>query len=183
MESKTIFGCSLLALLFIGTTWAYQHGPNLAAFWSQPPRPVPRAAVMDPQLETKFLHNKLVLTGRVPDQAMKEKLLSRARELYGEGKFTENLTVSNQIVVPQASWLSSALALLPLVKQTNNEGGFVIQGDTVTVRGTFDNEATKSAVLASATFAVGPYIKIADGLLIKGKKAALQATDFQQKLN
>lgn len=183
MESKTILGLSLLAFLLISTTWAYQHVPQLTASLSQTTPSIRRTGVMAPQLEAKFLQNKLVLTGTVPDQAMKEKLVSRARELYGEGKFTENLTVSNQIVVPQASWLSSALALLPLIKQTNNEGGFVIQGDTVTVHGTLDNEATKAAVLHSATSAVGPYIKINDGLISKGKKATLPAADLQQKLN
>lgn len=159
-----------------------RHGPELALGAGAGAEST-AATLASSTLEARLLDGRVNLSGTLPDQSSKAQVLARAKELYGEGKFVDNLNINSQTAFPTANWLSNALALLPYANRLNNEGGVAMEQATVTVRGMVDNEEIKSRLLTDATTAAGKGVRVEDKVLVKGKISAAQASDFQAKLN
>lgn len=169
-------GIPLFVLLCAVCLWRHSStGLNVAK--------APAAALAAPNLEARFLDGKIILTGTLPDQAAKEKILARARELYGEGKCIDRLEFSNSRAFPNSTWLSTALSLLPLAQQANNEGSIALEDKSVTVTGMVDSDEAKAKLLAIANQEALAGISVIDRITVKGKVTTAQAADFQAKLN
>lgn len=179
MNTKTLIGLGLLAFALLCFLCINYHGSGLLASVNSPASVATLAA---PNFAARLFDGKVTLSGTLPDQAAKDQVLAEAKRLYGEGKFIDNLQVSNRTGFPNAAWLPAALALLPLAQQTNNEGGFTLDGGSVTVRGLVENDALKTKLIADATKAATPFTLV-DKVIVKGQVTAAQAADFQAQFN
>lgn len=179
MSTKTLIGLGLLAFALLCFLCISYHGPQFLAAANST---APAASLAAPNLTARLFDGKVTLSGTLPDQAAKDKVLVDAKRLYGEGKFIDNLQVSNRTGFPNAAWLPAAVALLPLAQQTNNEGGFTVDGGSVTVRGLVESDELKNKLIADATKAATP-LTLVDKVIVKGKVTAAQAADFQAQFN
>jgi OmpA-OmpF porin, OOP family len=99
--------------------------------------------------ETK--DGKVVLTGVLPDQATKDQLLARAREVYGADKIVDNLTVDAKVGKP--AWLASVLGLLPFTSKDVKNGGLSVEKNSISLIGQVASEDIKAKVYKDASVA------------------------------
>lgn len=185
MSTKTLLGLAALAFALLCWFCIRTHGPGLwaALHPAAPAVAAPVAGAAAPNLEARLFNGKVTLTGALPDQAAKDQVIARARQQYGEGNFLDKLTVNDSLRFPHANWLPAALALLPLGNRANDEGGFALTGNSLTVRGMVESEDLKAKLLAEAKQAVAAEVAVLDNLTVRGQVNAAQLADFQAKLN
>jgi OOP family OmpA-OmpF porin len=181
-SNRAVWSLGLLAFALLCFFCLYWHAPQFASGESAAVLPAP-TTLASSTLEARLINGKVTLTGTLPDQAARAQVVARAKELYGENNYLDRLQVSNQTAFPSAGWFNTALALLPLANQINNEGGFALDRNTVTVRGLVDSDDLKSKLIANATTAGGTGVRVEDKVMVRGKITAAQSTDFQAKLN
>lgn len=181
-SNTAVWSIGLLAfalLCFVCVSW---HAPQFTGLGSAAVAPV-TTALVSPNLEARLFNGKVTLTGTLPDQSVKVRVLERAKELYGADNFIDNLKVSNQTAFPNTGWFNSALALMPFANRMNNEGGFAMDGKSVVVRGLVETDDIRTKLIAEANTAAGSGVRVEDKIMVKGKVTVAQATDFQAKLN
>jgi OmpA-OmpF porin, OOP family len=180
MNSKTVLGFGIPIFLLFCFLCIWMHGPsaagNLAAV-------APAAALASPTLDARYFDNKVILSGNVSSQAEKDQILAKATELYGTNKFEDKTVVVTNKVEGGKTWLPAALLALPLATKANNEGGFLVENGSLTVRGLVESDAAKAALMAEAAKTLAPNMKLIDKVIVKGKITDAQASDFQAKLN
>ncbi len=88
---------------------------------------------------------KVVVSGDVPDEATRQAILSRARELYGADRVVDQLGVRALSTPPQ--WVQHVQrALHPDLKQVSR-GQLDIRGNVLEIRGEVASEAVREQVL------------------------------------
>jgi outer membrane protein OmpA-like peptidoglycan-associated protein len=88
---------------------------------------------------------KVTLRGVVPDEATKAALVARAKELYGDGNVTDELTIE---AGAKGDWLASAAKLPPTFDNSWNGGGVELQDGKLILTGTLPSEAARKKILA-----------------------------------
>lgn len=182
-NSKAIWGLGLLAFAAVCYFCINYHLPSIAGSNAAVAVPAATTALASSNLEARLFNGKVILNGTLPDQSAKAQIVAKAKELYGDGNYIDNLKISNQTALPSAGWLGSALSLMPYANKINNEGGFAMDANSVVVRGLVDSDEIKSKMIADATAAAGQAVRVEDKVIVKGKVTDAQASDFQAKLN
>lgn len=138
-------------------------------------------ALAAPSFKIAFENGKYRLTGTVPDQATKEQLVAKAKEVYGDGNFTDELKIGN---VAKPSWLSSVLALFQFTKNGVTNGGLSTEGGSISLIGQVPTQADKDKVYQDAVKACPPNTTINNLLTISGQKSLSEdQAKVQVKLN
>jgi OOP family OmpA-OmpF porin len=156
MSSRTIIGIALLALMALFSVCVLKHYPFTGA-----------ATAATASLAAKLTDGKVTLTGTLPDQASKDRMLARATALYGAGNFIDQLKVGG--ATAGEGWLNAAFGLLPLVNRAGAGGGVEIAGNAVTISGQVPTEDAHKSLVTEATAAAGALtltdrIRVAAGL-------------------
>ncbi len=180
MLAKLWIFLALLALLLTFFFCAWTHGrvpatttPTVTANTNT------NVALAAPTLKVAFENGKYRITGTVPDDATKQQILAKAKEVYGEGNFIDELKVGG---VSKADWLSSALALMPFTKNVKN-GGLTAEGKSLSLIGEVPTQADKDKTYADAMKA-NPNVTINNLLTIVGQKPMTdEQAKVQTKLN
>ena len=134
-----------------------------------------------PSLKVAFENGKYRLSGTLPDEATKQQVLAKAKEVYGEGNFIDELKMGG---VSAPGWLSSALALFPFTKNGVTNGGLSIEGNSFSLRGEVSTQADKDKIYADAVKASPPNTTITNLLTVSGQKALSEdQAKVQVKLN
>ena len=154
MGSKTIIGLGLLALMALCAICVVRHYPFTDAHLA------PTAT-----LDAKLTDGKVVLSGTLPNQADKDRVLAQAATLYGAGNFIDRLTVGDS--VGGDSWMSAALGLLPLANRAGAGGGIALAGDAATISGLTASEDARKDLVAKATSAAAG-MSLTDKLTVGG---------------
>ena len=165
MMSKIIWSLGALAFGLLCFYCIYRHAPQLLAAENETILPLSLASST---FDATLSDGKVILTGIFPDPSAKSLVLARAREVYGEGKFIDNLKINAQTALPSPRWLPTVLAALPLVARANDEGGVYLDGKTIAVRGTLASAELKAKLLADATIMAGA-LRLEDKLIVKKK--------------
>jgi OOP family OmpA-OmpF porin len=173
---------ALLALLLLFFLCAWYHGrssittsPTVSN--SNTNANIPLAA---PSLKIAFENGKYRITGTVPDEATKQQILAKAKEVYGEGNFIDELKVGG---VSKPEWLSNALALIPFTKNGVTNGGLSAEGKSLSLIGQVPTQADKDKIYADAVKA-NPNVTINNLLTISGQKPMTEEqAKVQSKLN
>ena len=147
---------AILLLLLLLLLWFIGRGPGSAAACCgsaapvPPPvvapvavKPAPAPAAKAPgSLAFAIENGKLVLTGVVPDQATKDRLLKAAIDAYGDGNVIDHLTVdatkASTACADKADTLIVALKSGPPI-------GVACEGQRVTLSGSLTSDADKTA--------------------------------------
>lgn len=137
-------------------------------------------SLASPTLKIAFENGKYKITGTVSDDAAKQQILAKAKEVYGEGNFIDELKVGG---VSKADWLSNALALMPFTKNGVTNGGLSAEGKSLTLVGEVANQAEKDKIYADAVKA-NPNVTINNLLTVAGQKPMTEEqAKVQSKLN
>lgn len=130
---------------------------------------------------------KLVLNGVVPNEDAKNRLLARAKEIYGADGFTDNTLRAGGPgggqVQTGAGWLDWALGLLPIPKKLGAEGALALLTDEVTVRGVLPDQPARSAVLQEVTALLPGSVKLNDLTTLAGNRLNEGQLQAQSNLN
>ncbi|MFN0121572.1 MAG: OmpA family protein [Blastocatellia bacterium] len=116
---------ALAALLFAILCWFClgRHGAEMNA---AVPAPAATAALAAPAFQAIIDDGKVRLTGTLPNEAAKAAVIARARELYGDTGYLDELRVGN---VANPAWVASVPGWLPpLQLKTRPTGGLSIDG-------------------------------------------------------
>jgi OmpA-OmpF porin, OOP family len=88
----------------------------------------------------------VVVAGTVPDEATRQAILARTRELYGADRVVDQLGVGNLVAPP--NWAQHVQKILsPELKQISR-GQISVQGNVVEVKGEVQNEAVRQQVVS-----------------------------------
>ncbi len=112
--------------------------------------------------ETK--DGKFVVSGIVPDQATKDQLLAKAREIHGAENVVDQVTVDAKTAKP--SWLSGVLALLPFTAKDVKNGGISVEGKSLSLLGQVPSADIKTKIGLDVSKAVGTDVTVNNLLTI-----------------
>lgn len=109
--------------------------------------------------------DKVVISGSVPDEAARAAIVSRLRDVYGNGPLVEQLEVGG--VVPPPNWTAHiAKALGPGLKNVH-QGELQVRGKHVTLKGEVANEALRQQIASDIATALNPTYTIDNALIVK----------------
>lgn len=169
----------LACILYHGETiYGAIYGVKTAV---ESPIGTPPAAAISPSLSVKMENGKIVLTGMLPDQATKDKVIARAKELYGEGNYEDQLKVDAS--AKQEGWLASAVALLPPLGKEMTSGEVGIKDGELVATGELTTQAAKDDYLKSLQTAFEPGLKVIDKLTVAKKADAATIVKVQNEIN
>ncbi|MBX7174654.1 MAG: OmpA family protein [Pyrinomonadaceae bacterium] len=174
-----------LLLLFILCPWRHWQeiaaiqggGQNIAANNNTNVN----ANLAAPTLKIASEGGKFRLTGTVPDEATKQQIIDKAKAVYGEGNFIDEIKVGG---VSKPSWLQSVLTLLPFTKNGVTNGGLSVQANSISLVGEVPTQADKDRIYAEASKSCPPNTTINNLLTVVGQKAlSEEQVKVQVKLN
>jgi len=137
------------------------------------PSPVVPTApqIPPPSLEARLENGIVTLSGVVPDENTKTKILTRATEVYGAEKFTDNLKVGNiaadAVSFESGDWTTRVLALLPFVNRAGENSKLTISGNTVALIGQVGSEETRAALRQALSSAAGDTWNVAESIIVE----------------
>lgn len=185
----------LLLLLLLGIVWFFCISSHLAEFKAAyggsttaanttanvKSNANTNAQLAAPSLKVAFENGKYKITGTVADEAAKQKILARAKEVYGDGNYIDELKVGG---VSSASWLDSALALFKFTKDGVTAGGLTAEGNSISLIGEVPSEDAKAKAYKDAVAAVPATTTVNNLLTVKGQPAlTADQAKTQAKLN
>jgi OmpA-OmpF porin, OOP family len=88
----------------------------------------------------------VVVSGTVPDEATRQSIVARVREIYGADRVVDQLGVGNLVAPP--NWSKQVQRILsPELKQVSR-GQVSVQGNVVEIKGEVNNEAQRQAIVS-----------------------------------
>lgn len=119
--------------------------------------------------------NQVVVAGTVPDEATRNAILARVRELYGAERVVDQLGVG-QVVAPP-NWSGYVQKIVsPQLKQVSR-GQLVISGNNIELKGEVANEAQRQQLAADMATALNPTYAVRNALRVAAQEqTVLDAT-------
>jgi OmpA-OmpF porin, OOP family len=171
MERRTILGGGVVALTLLAVVCIPRHLPSSASA----PAPAPVPANFHARLE----HGTLMLRGSLPDAATRERILERARAVYGPAHVLDQLTVDARIGAP--SWVNHLSTVLPVLEQMQGVRSVMIDGRFLVLSGAVASEQARSAILREISPLRSLGLELEDHMTVA--KAATGAPKLQGQLN
>lgn len=138
------------------------------------------AALGVPSFKAETKDGKVVLTGVLPDQATKDQLLGRAKEVYGADNVVDSLTIDGKVAKP--SWIATVLGLLPFTGKDVKNGGLAVEKNSISLIGQVSSEAVKAKVYQDASLAF-PQATINNLLTVGGETLTSEQATTQAQVN
>jgi OOP family OmpA-OmpF porin len=127
-----------------------------------------------PHLSMSFTYGSVRLSGSVPAPAARERLLARAREVFGADNVVDALEVRAHAVPDD--WLDTAVSLLWLAGKKIENGKIELHGARVQASGAVTDAATRAALLDNMQAIVSEYATLQAQFALAAKHAQLAAT-------
>src|SRR5262245_1402991 len=153
MSGRTIIGVGLLALMTICAAGVVRNYPFTEMA-------LPATAMLD----VKLRDGKMVMNGKLPDQAAKDRVIAQANTFFGSANYQQQITVGG--TTGSEGWMSAALGLLALANRSGEGGGVTINGNAVTLSGQVPSEDARKGLKDQAAAAAGRLI-LTDKLTIR----------------
>lgn len=138
MKYSWVINCCVTWALACNTAWAT---PNAL---TQPEKPV-------------------VVTGVVPDEATKAKLIARLKAVYGD-RVVDQLAVGNVIAPP--SWAANVENIINDGLKDVSQGQLDVNGTTVNLRGQVKNEALRQGLVSQIASKLTSNYNVKDALTV-----------------
>jgi OmpA-OmpF porin, OOP family len=88
----------------------------------------------------------VVVSGTVPDEATRQAIVTRVRELYGAARVIDQLGVGNLVAPP--NWSRQVQRILSTDLRQVSRGQVSVQGNVVEVKGEVSNEAVRQSLVS-----------------------------------
>lgn len=107
---------------------------------------------------------KVVVSGTVPDEATRQAVLQRAREVFGVERVVDQLGVGNLVAPP--NWTSYVQRIIsPDLKQVSR-GQISIAGNVVDIKGEVGNEVTRQQIVSELSTRLNTTYTVRNGLRV-----------------
>ena len=107
---------------------------------------------------------KVVVTGVVPDEAMRQAILSKAREVYGD-RVVDQLGVGKLVAPP--SWSQNVQKLITSDLKRVTRGELKINGNVIELSGNVQNEAQSQQLASQMSANLNPTYTVNNGLRVQ----------------
>jgi OOP family OmpA-OmpF porin len=116
--------------------------------------------------------NAVVVSGTVPDEATRQVILQRAREVYGADRVVDQLGIGPVVAPP--NWGQYVQRMIsPNLKQVSR-GELAVSGNTIDLKGEVGNEALRQQVVSEMSTQLNPTYTVRNGLRVSsGEQAVL----------
>jgi OOP family OmpA-OmpF porin len=175
MERRTILGGGVFALALLALVCIPRHVPPSAS----PPAPVPA------NFHARLEQGTLMLRGSLPDVAARERILERARSVFGPAHVLDQLTVDTRVGGP--SWVNHLSTILPVLEQMQGVRSVMIDGRFLVLSGTVPSEQAKAAILRTIAPLRSMGLELEDHMTVTGAGAgtgiAAAAPTLQTRVN
>lgn len=107
---------------------------------------------------------KVVVAGIVPDEATRQAILARTREIYGTDRVVDQIGVSNLVAPP--NWAQNVQKLITPDLKRVMRGQLKISGNVIDLTGEVDNEASRQQVVSLMSSQLNPTYTVRNGLRV-----------------
>jgi len=143
--------------------------------------PAPSRPLAAATLYARMEGGTLTLRGSLPTEAAKAQILTRAQELYGQGR----IRIIDQLVIDPnvgaAPWLTAVPGILPILSHMNEHGSVIIDGHSYVLSGRVESERMKAALLNEAAPLTASGLELENHVLVAPLASA--SPSLQAKLN
>ncbi len=173
MSQKSILGLALGAFALLCLLCIQHAAPMIRQMQAGTMAMGMPSAMLGPTLRAGLVNGKVTLSGTLPDESTKLRILARADELYGRGNYIDEINVESHTA--RAGWLAVAPSLLPPLGREMSNGGIAVEGETLTATGQLASAESKAKVLRDFNAAASSNLRVIDQLTV--------ATQLQAKLD
>ena len=107
---------------------------------------------------------KVVVSGTVPDEATRQAVLTRAREVFGVDRVVDQLGVGNLVAPP--NWTSYLQRIIsPDLKQVSR-GQISVSGNVIDIKGEVGNEAVRQQIVSELSTRLNTTYTVRNGLRV-----------------
>jgi OmpA-OmpF porin, OOP family len=107
---------------------------------------------------------KVVVSGSVPDEATRQLVLTRAREVFGVDRVVDQIGVANLVAPP--NWSKYVQAIIsPELKQVTR-GQININGNVIDLKGEVGNEAVRQQIVSEMSTRLNSTYTVNNGLRV-----------------
>lgn len=107
---------------------------------------------------------QVVVSGTVPDEATRQAVLTKAREVFGVDRVVDQLGVGN--LVAPADWANYLQAIIsPNLKQVSH-GQISINGNVIEIKGEVGNEAVRQQIVREMSTRLNKTYTVRNGLRV-----------------
>jgi OmpA-OmpF porin, OOP family len=107
---------------------------------------------------------KVVVSGTVPDEATRQAVLTRAREVFGVDRVVDQLGVGNLVAPP--NWTGYLQKIIsPELKQVSR-GQISISGNVIDIKGEVGNEAVRQQLVSEMSTRLNTTYTVRNGLRV-----------------
>jgi OOP family OmpA-OmpF porin len=107
---------------------------------------------------------KVVVAGVVPDEATRQGILAKTREIYGADRVVDQLGVSNLVAPP--NWNQNVQKLISPDLKHVVRGQLKITGNVIDLTGEVENESTRQQVVSQMSAQLNPTYTVRNGLRV-----------------
>lgn len=126
-----------------------------------------------PKLVMSFAFGSARLAGSIPSQAARERLLARAREVFGTTQVVDALRLDERTVPDD--WLDSVVSLLWLAGKKIDNGKIELDGTRIRISGTLAEGVGKDSLIDNVQAVISEYATLDAQLETASKHARLSA--------
>jgi hypothetical protein len=119
---------------------------------------------LPPRIVTDFSGGKVTLRGSLPDPQAHDRLLARARQVYGDRNVIDRVDVSEKVM--DAAWVNSDLLILPVVDGGIRDGQAVFDGKTLQLTGQVPTDGIRAQLAGRASKAAGESVTVENHLQV-----------------
>ena len=123
----------------------------------------PQAVAWAQLAQTSQAEKPVVVTGVVPDEASKARLIARLRSVYGN-RVVDQLAVGNVMAPP--NWSANVEKILDEKLKNVSQGQISVDGTTVNIRGQIENEALRQKLVSNIASSLTSSYNVKDALTI-----------------
>lgn len=106
----------------------------------------------------------VVVSGVVPDEATRQAILAKAREVYGADRVIDQIGVGNLIAPPH--WAQNVQQMITPELKRVSRGQLRVSGNLIDLTGEVDNEATRQQVVSLISTHLNPTYTVRNGLRV-----------------
>ncbi len=107
---------------------------------------------------------KVVVSGTVPDEATRQAVLTRAREVFGVERVVDQLGVGNLVAPP--NWASHVQKIISPELRQVSRGQININGNVIDIKGEVGNEAVRQQIVSEMSTRLNTSYTVRNGLRV-----------------
>lgn len=124
-----------------------------------------------PRTTAAVVPNAVVVAGTVPDEATRQAILQRARELYGADRVVDQLGVGAVVAPPH--WAGYVQKVLSTDLKQVSRGQLAIHGNTIDLKGEVANEAVRQQLASQISTQLNPTYTVRNGLHVRADEQSV----------